>query len=235
MKKTIVVLSGGIDSVSVLYKVVKKIGAENTAAISFNYGQKHSKELLMAKKNCELLGVEQQEVDLSCLKDLMKSSLTTTEDIPEGHYEDENMKSTVVPNRNSVMANIAIAWAVSKDYDCIALGVHAGDHAIYPDCRPLFIKALSVMADVSNYDPIEIYAPYLYKNKIEIVADGLKNGVDYANTWTCYKGEEKACGKCGSCQERIASFYENNTQDPVKYKQSWEKCIDIIKDLDKNI
>ncbi len=217
--KTVVVLSGGMDSVTMLYKIVKECGTEGVKAISFDYGQRHSKELEMAEENCEVFGIEHRVVNLSSLTELLGgSALTDDIEVPEGHYEDENMKATVVPNRNAIMANIAIGWAVSLGFDRIALGVHSGDHAIYPDCRPIFIKALSVLADVANYDPIEIYAPYLYTDKIGIVKEGKELGVDYGKTWTCYKGLDLACGKCGSCQERLEAFRKNNLIDPLEYE-----------------
>lgn len=223
--KTVVILSGGMDSVTMLHKICSEVLQDENGkrvevkAISFNYGQRHAKELEMAKYNCDLLGVEHRVVDISNIKTLLGgSSLTDDIEVPEGHYEDKNMKLTVVPNRNSIMANIAIGWAVSLGFDTVAIGVHAGDHAIYPDCRPVFIKALSVLADVANYSPIEIYTPFLYADKTEIIAEGLKLNVPYDRTLTCYKGEFKACGKCGSCQERLFSFKENGIEDPVEYE-----------------
>ena len=129
------------------------------------------------------------------------------------------MKLTVVPNRNSIMANIAIGYAISLGFDRVALGVHAGDHAIYPDCRPLFIKALAVLAEVANYKAIDIYTPFLHLSKGQIVGEGIKYDVPYAFTHTCYKGTYPACGKCGSCCERREAFAQNNKQDPIEYEQ----------------
>lgn len=219
MKKTVVVLSGGMDSVTLLYKVVSEsYDPRNVKALSFNYGQRHSKELDMAKATCAKLGVEHKIIDLTNLKELLSgSALTDNIEVPEGHYADENMKATVVPNRNSIMANIAIGWAVALGYDRVALGVHAGDHAIYPDCRPVFIKALSVLAEVANYKAIEIYTPFLYFSKGGIISAGKQFNVDYSLSWTCYKGGEKACGKCGSCVERREAFDVNGVEDPLEY------------------
>lgn len=219
MEKTVVVLSGGMDSVTLLHRIVSEVGAENTKAISFNYGQRHSRELEFARANTLKLGVEHKIVDISTINDLLGgSSLTDDIAVPHGHYADENMKKTVVPNRNSIMANIAIGYAVSLEFDRVALGVHAGDHAIYPDCRPEFIEALNNLAQIANYKAISIYAPYLNDTKVEIVKDGLSLGVDYGLTWTCYEGKIKACGKCGSCQERLEAFEINGKKDPLIYE-----------------
>lgn len=225
MKKTIVVLSGGLDSTTLLYDILWQLpkGVEpkdHVKAISFNYGQRHSKEILLARETCQKLGIEHKIVDLKNITELFgDSSLTdSTKEVPEGHYEDENMKDTVVPNRNAIMANIAIAWAISSKFERVALGVHAGDHAIYPDCRPVFIKTLSVLAEIVDYEPIEIYAPYLEFSKIDIVSRGLDLNVVYKLTWTCYKGLDKACGKCGSCVERLEAFKENKAIDPILYE-----------------
>lgn len=220
---TVVVLSGGMDSTTVLYRALaeaKKAGHEGEVkAISFNYGQRHKKELEFAKRTCGLLGVEHKIIDLSPLQELLKgSALTDDIEVPEGHYEDESMKLTVVPNRNAIMANIAIGYAVALKYNTVALGVHSGDHAIYPDCRPVFVKALSVLADVANYEPVNIYTPYLDTDKEGILRDGFELGVDYGITWTCYAGREKACGKCGSCQERREAFKNIGQEDPLPYE-----------------
>lgn len=222
MKKTIVVLSGGLDSTTLLYKIVSEsYDPRNVKAISFNYGQRHSKELEMAKETCKKLGVEHRIEDLTNLKGLLSgSALTDDIEVPEGHYADENMKATVVPNRNAIMANIAIGWAVALDFDRVALGVHAGDHAIYPDCRPVFIKALAVLAEVANYKAIEIYTPFLYFSKGQIISAGKQFNVDYSLSWTCYKGEQKACGKCGSCVERKEAFEVNGMEDPLIYEEA---------------
>lgn len=237
MKKlngTVVVLSGGLDSTTMLYKMLEEEKDKNKVkALSFNYGQRHKKELEFAKKTTDILNIEHKIINLNSIAELLTgSALTSDVDVPEGHYEDESMKKTVVPNRNAIMANIAIGYAVSLGFSRVALGVHAGDHAIYPDCRPLFVKALSVLAEVANYEPIEILTPYLHVSKVEIIQEGIELGVDYGNTWTCYKGLEKACGKCGSCQERCLAFIENKLQDPLYYEIEWKE---IAQNLVKNI
>jgi len=230
MDKTILVLSGGLDSTTLLYKL--KDEGRDIKTLSFFYGQKHSKELECAKKICQKLNVENRQIDLSSISKLIdSSSLTSNMDIPEGHYKDENMKNTVVPNRNMIMASIAIGYAVNEGFDTVALGVHSGDHAIYPDCRPEFIQELKDIARIANYKSIDIYTPYLYKDKAEIIAEGIKLNVDYSLTWTCYKGLDKACGKCGSCVERVLAFSKNNYKDPVFYDKSWEETLKQVETI----
>lgn len=216
--KIIVILSGGLDSTTMLYRLIAD--SHSVKAISFLYGQKHFKELEMAKKTCEKLGIEHNIIDITSItKFISNSSLTSEQPVPQGHYEDENMKKTVVPSRNSIMAMIANGYAVNIDYDAIALGVHAGDHAIYPDCRPEFIDALRELLKVNNFKSIYVWAPFLKMNKTSILTQGIKLGVDYSLTWTCYEGKKEACGKCGSCQERLEAFKENNIKDPLEYEQ----------------
>jgi len=217
MKKVIVVLSGGMDSTTVLYEMKNKY--KTVEALSFNYGQRHSKELEYAKKTCEKLQIPHKIVDISCINQLIQgSALTSNINVPEGHYADDNMKATVVPNRNMILASMAIGYAVSKKFDAIALGVHAGDHTIYPDCRPIFIDALRVISRIANYEEIEILTPFLHTDKVGIIKRGIELNVDYSLSWTCYKGTENSCGKCGSCQERLAGFKANNIEDPLEYE-----------------
>lgn len=214
MRKIVVVLSGGLDSTTLLYRAIKEF--DKVYAITFNYGQKHSKEIEYAETTCKNLNINHKVIDLTCIKELInKSSLTSDVEIPEGHYANENMKSTVVPNRNMIMASIAIAYAINIEADYIALGVHSGDHTIYPDCRPEFIEALKNIAKICDYRQIDIFTPYLKSDKIEIVKDGLELGVDYSLTWTCYKGLDRPCRKCGSCVEREEAFEKNGIIDPL--------------------
>jgi len=221
-KKTICILSGGLDSTTLLYRLLKDPNRHvkrEVKAISFNYNQKHKIELLAAHLTCDKLGIEHKVIDVSFLKDLLSNSaLTSDMPVPEGHYESESMKQTVVPNRNMIMAAIAIGYAVNEDYNEIALGVHAGDHAIYPDCRPEFVAALRKIAKIANFEPIEVYAPYLHKDKGDIVIEGTKLGVMYEYTHTCYNGEQIPCGKCGACQERAEAFAKAKRSDPLLNK-----------------
>lgn len=214
--KTLAVVSGGMDSITMLHDLHAQ--GHELSVVSFNYGQRHVKELEVAKANAEALGLEHKIVDMSFLSQLLdKSALTGDTDVPEGHYADENMKQTVVPNRNMIMASLAIGMAVNNGQEAVALGVHSGDHAIYPDCRPEFIEKLDAVARIANYEPVQILAPYLDMDKTSIIQRGLEVGVDYSKTWTCYKGGQIACGACGSCQERLEAFENNGIADPLEY------------------
>jgi len=216
--KTVAVVSGGMDSVTMLHKLANQ--GHELEAISFNYGQRHAKELNLAAENARILNIGHKIVNLSFMRELASNSALTGDiEVPEGHYEQENMKLTVVPNRNMIMGAIAIGYAVNLEYDNIALGIHSGDHAIYPDCRPEFADALGYIASIANYRPIDVLTPYIDADKTKIIAEGLELGVDYAKTWTCYKGQGKACGVCGSCQERLEAFTNNNIEDPLDYEQ----------------
>jgi 7-cyano-7-deazaguanine synthase len=128
------------------------------------------------------------------------------------------MKSTIVPNRNMILLSLAVAYAVSVGAGQVYYGAHSGDHAIYPDCRPEFVQKMNDVCLIANYDAVEIFSPYLTVDKTAILADGLAMGLDYSNTWTCYNGRDKACGKCGACQERLEAFRDNNAQDPISYE-----------------
>ena len=217
MKKCVLIYSGGMDSFTLLNDLIHK--GWQVYALSFNYGQRHSKELNYAIRACQLLGVNHKEVDITSVGEVMQgSSLTSDVDVPEGHYEEASMKATVVPNRNMIMLSIAIAHAVSTGSDSVFIGAHAGDHAIYPDCRPDFIALMNNVSRVANYDPISILSPYLYRTKGDIARVGKKLGLDYGLAWTCYNGRDKACGKCGACQERLEAMADAGINDPMEYE-----------------
>ncbi len=204
--KAVVLLSGGMDSTTLLH--LAKRECEEVKALSFDYGQRHRKELESAVWQAQDVGVEHRIVDLTSLVPLLAGSALTdgAVDVPEGHYADETMKATVVPNRNMLMASIAAAWAVSSGFNAIAMAVHAGDHAIYPDCRPEFVEALAAVLEVANYESIDVWTPFLYASKGDIAHTGIELGVDFDRTWTCYKGLDEPCGKCGSCVERAEAL-----------------------------
>lgn len=222
MKKAVVILSGGMDSTTLLYDVLTQHASEEVTALSFNYGQNHAKELECAKATCEKLGVEHKIVDVSFLgKELLfGSSLTTgAENIPEGHYAAENMKSTAVPNRNMILISLAAGFAISLGAEHLYYGAHSGDHDIYPDCRPEFVEAMQNVLSLAGWNPIHLHAPYLNMDKGDIAIRGKELNVDYSLTWTCYKGGEKACGKCGSCTERLEAFEKAGIEDPIEYEE----------------
>jgi len=218
--RVILIASGGLDSTTLLYRLIDE--KKEIFAITFDYGQKHSKEIDFARKNCEKFGIPHNIISLKELTQagiFGNNSLTSNREIPEGNYADENMMNTVVPNRNMIMLSLALAYGISIGAEEIYYGAHAGDHAIYPDCRPSFVEAMQQIARLCHYWPIEIRAPYLNISKGDIVKEGMTLNVDYSMTWTCYKGEELACGKCGSCVERLEAFKINGIKDPIKYKK----------------
>lgn len=216
-QKAVVIFSGGMDSFTVLNKAIND-GLE-VYALTFDYGQRHVKEVQCAANICQKLGVHHKVVDISAINQLIGgSSLTDDIEVPEGHYEADNMKSTVVPNRNMILLSLAVGYAVSLEANQVYYGAHSGDHAIYPDCRPEFVNKMNDVCQIANYEAVEIVTPYLKNSKIEILTDGLKMGLDYSDTWTCYNGREKACGQCGACQERLEAFKLNNATDPIAYE-----------------
>jgi 7-cyano-7-deazaguanine synthase len=217
-EKAVVIYSGGMDSFTILQRAHKD--GYDLYPLTFDYGQKHSKEIDYARRVCNELNLPHRIIDITAINQLLQSSsLTSDKSIPEGHYEADNMKSTVVPNRNMILLSLAIGYAVDIGASKVFYGAHSGDHAIYPDCRPEFVRAMNAVANIANYEPVEIVTPYLQGDKISILRDGLAMGLDYGKTWTCYNGREKACGKCGSCVERLEAFTLNNSVDPLPYEQ----------------
>lgn len=216
-QKVVVIYSGGMDSYTVLHKAIQ--AGHEVYALSFNYGQRHVRELECARQVCQELGINHKIVDISAINQILAgSSLTDNIEVPEGHYAADNMKSTVVPNRNMILLSLAVGYAVSLNAQAVYYGAHSGDHFIYPDCRPEFVQKMHDVCQIANYEPIDIISPYLHESKIEILRDGLAMGLDYSKTWTCYNGRAKACGKCGSCQERLEAFSLNQATDPLVYE-----------------
>ena len=215
MKDSIIILSGGMDSVTLLYDQKDRIAV----ALSFDYGSKHnSKELPFAKYHCDVLGIEHIVIKMDFMEKLFRSSLLNKqEEIPEGHYADENMKSTVVPFRNGIMLSIAVGLAESRDLKYVMMANHGGDHTIYPDCRPEFVKAMSEAARYGTYPGIELLCPFTNMTKTDIARRGAELGIDYSKTWSCYKGGEKHCGKCGTCVERREALAAAGIEDKTIY------------------
>ncbi|WP_111412045.1 7-cyano-7-deazaguanine synthase QueC [Billgrantia lactosivorans] len=214
---TVVIYSGGMDSYTVLHRALRE-GIE-VVALSFDYGQRHARELEVAARVCRTHGVTHQVADIRAIHGLIDNSALTDagRDMPEGNYGEENLAATVVPNRNMILLSLAIAKAVNIGAGRVDYGAHGGDHVLYPDCRPEFVEAMNRVAGIANFAPVELHAPYLRSSKAEILADGLAMGLDYADTWTCYRGERLACGRCGSCRERLAAFAANGVCDPLAY------------------
>lgn len=215
MKDSIIIVSGGMDSITMLYEYKNEIAL----AVTFDYGSNHAaKEIPFAKYHCEQLGIAHLIIPLSFMRDYFTSSLLEgSEAIPEGHYEMENMKSTVVPFRNGIMLAIACGLAESRNLHKVMIANHGGDHAIYPDCRGTFINAMSEAMACGTYEHIKIYAPYTGLNKSDIARRGAELGIDYSQTWSCYKGGEKHCGKCGTCIERQEAFRDAGIEDLTEY------------------
>ena len=210
--RAVLVYSGGLDSTTLLYDYKDSIAL----AVSFDYGSKHNKrELEFAAINCKRLGIRHLVIPLEFMGKYFKSDLLIGGgDIPEGSYADENMKSTVVPFRNGIMLSIAAGLAESYELDAIMLANHSGDHAIYPDCRPEFIEGMAAAVEAGTYNGVKVVSPYCNMTKREIALRGRELGVDYSLTYSCYKGGEKHCGKCGTCVERKEAL---EGFDPTEY------------------
>ena len=215
MKDSVLIYSGGVDSTTMLYEFRDRIAV----ALSFHYGSNHNdKELAFARLHCERLGIKHIVISLDFIGKMFHSSLLEGADkIPEGNYDDENMRSTVVPFRNGIMLSVAAGLAESEGLRYVMMANHAGDHAIYPDCRPGFVKAMSEAIQNGTYEGIEIDAPYTGLTKADIARRGKNLGINYAETWSCYKGGEHHCGKCGTCQERKQAFREAGIDDKTIY------------------
>ena len=217
MKDSAIIVSGGMDSITLLYDKKDEIAL----GISFDYGSNHNaKEIPFAKMHCERLGIKHIVINLEFMHQYFKSSLLEGADaIPEGNYADENMKSTVVPFRNCIMLSIAIGIAESNNLKKVFIANHGGDHTIYPDCRPEFIKAIDEAATTGTYVNVRIEAPYTNITKTDIARRGAELGINFAETWSCYKGGEKHCGKCGTCVERKEALELADVPDPTEYEE----------------
>lgn len=211
--KAVLVYSGGLDSTTLLYEYKDSIAL----AVSFDYGSKHNKrELEFAALNCKRLGIRHLVIPLEFMGKYFRSDLLIGGgDIPEGSYADENMKSTVVPFRNGIMLSIAAGLAESYELDAIMLANHSGDHAIYPDCRPEFIEGMAAAVEAGTYNGVKVVSPYCNMTKREIALRGRELGVDFSLTYSCYKGGEKHCGRCGTCVERREAL---EGFDPTEYE-----------------
>lgn len=215
--KTVVLVSGGMDSVVALYDAAAN--HEVIAGISFDYGSKHNHcEIPFAEYHCEKLGFPHQTIPLQFMNDCFDSHLLKDGgDIPEGHYEAENMKQTVVPFRNGIMLSIAAGFAESQGAEAVSIAAHSGDHAIYPDCRSDFMNPMAEAISAGTYASIQLLRPFLEMRKEDIASRGFELEVDFAKTWSCYKGGDKHCGKCGTCVERKEAFELCGQSDPTDY------------------
>lgn len=216
--KTIVVCSGGLDSVTLACKVAAE--RTLTGLVSFDYGQRHRVELDHARRCAARLRVPHDVLDLTSVgRRLTGSALTSGGSVPDGHYEQETMRVTVVPNRNAIMLSVAFGVAAAAQADAVAAAVHGGDHFIYPDCRPAFADAFEAMQRhaLHGLASIDLYTPFLRLTKADIVHEGARLGVPFAETWSCYKGGSLQCGRCGTCVERREAFHLAGIEDPTPY------------------
>jgi 7-cyano-7-deazaguanine synthase len=218
--KVCVLLSGGMDSVAAFYEV---LGTHEVAAcLSFDYGAKHNaREIPFAKLHADRAGVLHQVIPLDFMNRLFKSDLLQSGgDIPEGHYAEESMKQTVVPFRNGIMLAIATGYAESIGAGGLVIAAHSGDHAIYPDCREPFMRAMATAMGEGTYAKIQLLRPFIAMDKTAIARRGVELGIDFSETWSCYKGGEVHCGVCGTCVERREAFILAGLPDPTRYEQT---------------
>ena len=215
MQDSIIILSGGLDSTTMLYEYKDDIAL----ALSFDYGSNHNaRELAFARLHCQRLGIPHIIIPLDFIHQYFRSSLLEGADaIPEGNYNDDNMRSTVVPFRNGIMLAIAAGMAETRGLTRIMMANHAGDHAIYPDCRQSFVDAMNQAIMAGTYEGITLFTPYTHLTKADIARHGKALGIDYSETWSCYKGGEKHCGKCGTCTERREALREAGIIDTTEY------------------
>lgn len=225
--KTIVICSGGLDSVTLAYK----IAADHTlhSLLSFDYGQRHKTELNHAAAIAQNLGVPHHIIDISTVgAHLTGSALTDDVAVPDGHYAEESMRITVVPNRNAIMLSIAYGVAVAQNADAVAAAFHGGDHFIYPDCRPTFADSFAAMQNhaLDGYANVRLLTPFIKQTKAQIVQQGAALNVPFEKTWSCYKGGQQHCGRCGTCVERREAFEISNIHDPTTYqdREYWRQA-----------
>jgi 7-cyano-7-deazaguanine synthase len=213
--KTIVVLSGGLDSTTLLYHL--RAAGHELKALSVDYGQRHSRELQAASRICKLTGTDHQVVDLSGLAPIFGGNALTDRsvDVPRGEYSQTTMTVTTVPNRNMILLSIAAGWAIAAKFNAVAFGAHSGDYTPYPDCQPAFAKAMNAATHVCDFEPIEILAPFVRWNKADIVRRGHELRVPFELTWSCYEGGEVPCGRCSTCLDRISAFAQCGLVDSV--------------------
>ncbi|MBW6416704.1 7-cyano-7-deazaguanine synthase QueC [Celeribacter sp. PS-C1] len=226
--KTLVICSGGLDSVSLAYLLASS--GDLSRLVSFDYGQRHAKEIAFAALAAERLKVPHQIIDMRPIgAALTGSALTDDIDVPDGHYAEETMKITVVPNRNAIMLTIAFGIAAAEGDEAVATAVHGGDHFIYPDCRPAFTEAFETMqkAALDGYADIRLTTPFVHQSKADIVTAGAAASTPFTDTWSCYKGGARHCGRCGTCVERREAFHLAGIEDPTKYDdpEFWKAAI----------
>lgn len=228
--RTVILCSGGIDSVTLAHKIAAE--HELVRLLTFDYGQRHAKEVEFAARTAQRLGARHDLVDIRALAQFLTSSSLidgAADAIPDGHYAQETMKSTIVPNRNAIMLTIAFGIASGMQAEAVGIAVHSGDHFIYPDCRPAFVDAFRAMQEkaLEGMGEVALLAPFVQTSKAGIVTEGARLGVPFAETWSCYKGGEKHCGRCGTCVERAEAFHLAGIPDPTVYADPdyWQDAV----------
>lgn len=226
--KTIVICSGGLDSVTLAYLTASQSSLDSL--ICFDYGQRHRREIDSARQCAVNLGVPFDLIDISNLgRHLSGSALTDDIDVPSGHYAQDNMKITIVPNRNTIMLSIAFGLAAARQVDAVAMAVHGGDHYIYPDCREPFIEQFQSMQNLAldGVAQIDLQTPFVKQDKAYIVSEGARLNVPFEQTWSCYQGVDLHCGRCGTCVERREAFDISGIEDPTEYKDRdyWQSAV----------
>jgi len=215
--KTVVILSGGLDSATLLYHL--KDAGHELRALSVNYGQRHSRELKAAEAIARVAEVEHRVVDISGLAAILGENALTDQsvDVPHGEYQPATITVTTVPNRNMIMLSIAAGWALALKFNGVAFGAHAGEYTPYPDCQPQFAAAMNCVMHVCDDNPIEVLAPFVRWDKSGIVQRGIELQVPFDLTWSCYEGGELHCGQCSTCLDRRKAFTTCGIDDPVEY------------------
>tara|TARA_R100000808_G_scaffold6135_3_gene18391 strand:+ start:2329 stop:3018 length:690 start_codon:yes stop_codon:yes gene_type:complete len=217
----VLVVSGGMDSATLAHLVKEHHG--KPYLITFDYGQRHKKEIEYAQLLAKNIDAPHKVIDISGINSVLGGSALTDDsiEVPDGHYEEETMAVTVVPNRNAIMLTVAYAQAVSLNVPKVGAAMHAGDHAIYPDCRPEFVDRFDFMqrcaVEGHGHPNLRLWTPFIDKSKADIAELGRQLGIDYSQTWSCYKGDEFHCGTCGTCVERKEAFELIGMEDPTQY------------------
>ncbi|MHA1869037.1 MAG: 7-cyano-7-deazaguanine synthase QueC [Candidatus Heimdallarchaeaceae archaeon] len=224
--KIVNIISGGIDSTTLLYYLLDK--KYDIYTLTFFYGQRHKKEIEYSKKIVNITNVKHKIIDISNINELIaKGALSGTDKVPHTFYNNITQKQTIVPNRNMIMLSIAVGYAVKINAKKVFYGAHKSDYSVYPDCRKEFIKAIDTAVYLGNlWTPVEIEAPFIDMTKADIVKLGLKLNVPYELTWSCYEGKSRPCLECGTCLERTEAFLKNNSKDPALSDNEWKKAIE---------
>lgn len=229
----VAVCSGGLDSVTLAYKVAAEAALKRL--VTFDYGQRHRKEIAFARRCAEALAVPHDVINLTYITPFLKGSALTdvaNVEVPEGHYDEETMRITVVPNRNAIMLAIAFGIAAAEGAKAVAAAFHAGDHFIYPDCRPAFVEAFRVMQKraLEGLWEVDLRTPFVHLSKADIVRIGASLGVPFAETWSCYQGSDVHCGRCGTCVERREAFHLAGVEDPTAYADPdyWREACGVV-------